>query len=167
MFRDAMRMRETRPQQPQVSPSDLLSERFPANSLIIAVFRQLVKNGNLLKSADVANVTENYLLADAAFQCQLIIDLPLPTAAGFRHRLPVDNLPLAQQVLVKAKLDYVCGKRPLDEKTELDIANGKVSADTFQEFESVCFFLCIPLFVLGNFFSFFLGKATWKDAGKA
>jgi len=69
--------------------------------------------------------------------------------------------------LVKAKLDYVCGKRPLDEKTELDIANGKVSADTFQEFESVCFFLCIPLFVLGNFFSFFLGKATWKDAGKA
>jgi len=114
-------------------PEPWLVELLPNMTLLAKLFSELLAMKKL--SADNASqVIERFLLADGAFQCALVLHLPLPAENPNKQLyfslVPVETLQPEQQRVVQAHLEYVCGVRPADPADEWRIASAATTTAT-------------------------------------
>jgi hypothetical protein len=115
----------------------------PADTVAQYVFDELLKMGKLKKD-DMEAIISDYLLADACFQLQLVVDIrllaqrPAPEQL-FVFSMRLEALPEKQQNLVRENMAKLVRVRPAQLGcTEHDIAVGRASAATWQLFPMVC-----------------------------
>ena len=118
-------------------------EPLSADAVAQSVFDELLKMGKLKKDDMEATISE-YLLADACFQFQLVVDVRLLAQSPAPEQLFVlsmrlEDLPAKQQQVVKANMSKLVRERPAQvDCTEHDIAIGRASAATWRLFPLVC-----------------------------
>jgi hypothetical protein len=121
------------------------------------VFLLLIET-NKIKAGTAVECVKQFLLADAAFVCQRVLDVDAlqqleadPKAlcqSLYVHRKAPHSLPAAhKQLLASAALEFACGKLPPDIELQRDIACARVSAKTLQKFELVCISICLFVFL--------------------
>jgi hypothetical protein len=117
-----------------------------ADDVASFVINELVKMGKL-KEEQVESVKSDYLLADAYFQCQLVVDVRLlkpeaplaPTPQLYNHAVPLDQFQGLQRTQVALHIAKLVPQRPAHPAcSEHDIAIGRASAATWQLFPFVC-----------------------------
>jgi hypothetical protein len=107
-------------------PEALLVELLPNMPLLAKLFSELLAMKKL-SATNASQVIKRFLLADGAFQCPLVLRLPLPVANPNKQLyfslVAVEKLPPEQQRVVQEHLDFVCGVRPPDPADEWRIAS--------------------------------------------
>jgi hypothetical protein len=98
-------------------PERWLTELLPTMPRLVQVFSELLTlKKPSFNEGTAAQVVKGYLLADAAFQCPLVVNLPLAQPVRnkplFFSLVAPENLPREQRELVLNQLEFVRGKMP-------------------------------------------------------
>jgi hypothetical protein len=114
-------------------PEDWLVELLPNMPGLARVFSELMAMKKLSSDKQTAaKVIEKFLLADGAFRCPLVVNLPLPDTNPnkplYVSLFPLKNLVSEQGKVVQENLKHVCGDRPLDPAEEWRIATAAAAA---------------------------------------